>query len=168
MVHKCCVPNCTSNKNIPRHQFPKDVQRTEIWLAAIKRTDLIGVQRERLDKLRICTIHFSDDSIYNYTQRRILKSNAIPSLYLPSEINDDSEEPRIIMNTSFIPNVECNVPTKNDTNVTYCNFIDNNLTENNVIDSNLIDRNLIDNNLNNIDNNSAKSNLLVDSSKKED
>ncbi|XP_025155719.1 THAP domain-containing protein 1-like [Harpegnathos saltator] len=107
MVHKCCVPNCTSNKNIPRHQFPKDVQRTEIWLAAIKRTDLIGVQREILDKLRICTIHFSDDSIYNYTQRRILKSNAIPSLYLPSEINDDTEERRIIINYDAVVHKLC-------------------------------------------------------------
>lgn len=42
--------------------------------------------KERLDKLRICTLHFSDDLICDYTKRRILKEFAIPNVNLPIEI----------------------------------------------------------------------------------
>lgn len=42
MVYKCCVPQCTSNKEIPLHVFPKDLRRRENWLRAIQRIDLIG------------------------------------------------------------------------------------------------------------------------------
>ncbi|XP_039305458.1 uncharacterized protein LOC120357831 [Solenopsis invicta] len=89
MVYKCCVPKCTSNKQIPLYIFPKDVRRRESWLRAIQRIDLINASKKRLDKLRICTLHFSDDLICDYTKRRILKEFAIPNTNLSLEINEE-------------------------------------------------------------------------------
>ncbi|XP_071577584.1 uncharacterized protein [Temnothorax nylanderi] len=84
MVYKCCVPKCTSNKQIPLHVFPKDEQRRRSWLIAIQRIDLIDAPKQRLDKLRICTLHFSDDLICDYTKRRILKEIAVPNINIPN------------------------------------------------------------------------------------
>lgn len=40
-----------------------------------------------MDKLRICTEHFSEEMIITYTSRRCLKDCAIPTLHLPLELN---------------------------------------------------------------------------------
>ncbi|XP_077279142.1 uncharacterized protein LOC143906761 isoform X1 [Temnothorax americanus] len=94
MVYKCCVPKCTSNKQIPLHVFPKDEQRRRSWLIAIQRIDLIDAPKQRLDKLRICTLHFSDDLICDYTKRRILKEIAVPNINIAA-IDTDINVPEI-------------------------------------------------------------------------
>lgn len=47
-------------------------------------TSVTDAPKERLDKLRICTLHFSDDLICDYTKRRILKEIAVPNINIPN------------------------------------------------------------------------------------
>lgn len=51
-----------------------------------------------MDKLRICTLHFSDDLICDYTKRRILKEIAVPNINIPN------------INISVINTPDINVP----------------------------------------------------------
>ncbi|XP_067212208.1 uncharacterized protein [Linepithema humile] len=110
MVYKCCVPRCTSRTSkFPIHRFPKNVEKAEIWLRAIGRTDMIGVDKQTLDKLRICSEHFSEDMVLTYTSRRVLKDCARPVLNLPVDIlqenvNMDIEE--ILENVQSNPDLE--------------------------------------------------------------
>lgn len=47
-------------------------------------TFVTDAPKQRLDKLRICTLHFSDDLICDYTKRRILKEIAVPNINIPN------------------------------------------------------------------------------------
>ncbi|KYM97761.1 hypothetical protein ALC62_11522 [Cyphomyrmex costatus] len=99
MVRKCCVPQCKSDiKFIPSHRLPKNLQKAKIWLEAIKRTDLINASSQTLNNLRICTLHFSDDCIVSYAARRNLKDCALPTLQLPSIVNEQAETSTTISN----------------------------------------------------------------------
>lgn len=116
--------------------------------------------RELVNKLKICTLHFSEDMICTYSQRRVLKDSAIPVLYLPN----DNEEPRD--------------PVINE-NIIETNVVDNNVPQNEVLNNldidNIVPCLYANNNNRNVDNsntniniqnsvniNSANSNLLSD------
>lgn len=158
MVLKCCVPNCTSNKDIPKHLFPKDVIRREEWIRAIKRLDLIDAPKETVNKLKICTLHFSDDMICTYTRRRVLKDSAIPVLYLP---NDDEELRDPVINENVIETIDNDVPQDVEVN-SNLNIDSTSVSHLYVDNSNENVKSNINNNIEHVDN-SAKSNLLSDS-----
>ncbi|XP_077256668.1 THAP domain-containing protein 2-like [Temnothorax americanus] len=85
MVWKCCVPGCTSSANkVPAHMLPRDETKAQAWLRAIGRSDVIDATKEAKDKLRICSLHFSESMIIPYGQKRRLKDTAMPTLYLYS------------------------------------------------------------------------------------
>lgn len=70
---------------------------------------VIGVDKQTLDKLRICSEHFSEDMVLTYTSRRVLKDCARPVLNLPVDIlqenvNMDIEE--ISENVQSNPDLE--------------------------------------------------------------
>lgn len=48
---------------------------------------VIGAPSKTLNKLRICTLHFTDDMICSYTQKRVLKDNAFPTINVPTYVS---------------------------------------------------------------------------------
>lgn len=76
--------------------------------------------KERLDKLRICTLHFSDDLICDYTKRRILKEFAIPNVNLPIEIHEEpccnNNNPTEFAISNINAAIEINIEPNNSTN----------------------------------------------------
>lgn len=76
--------------------------------------------KERLDKLRICTLHFSDDLICDYTKRRILKEFAIPNVNLPIEIHEEpccnDNNPTEFAISNINAAIEINTEPNNSTN----------------------------------------------------
>ncbi|XP_011858220.1 PREDICTED: zinc finger protein 853-like [Vollenhovia emeryi] len=92
MVRACCVPTCHSKKNVPSHVFPKSTNRRKLWLDAlhIKSLDL------EVEKLRVCHKHFRENNYSCSATRRILKSDAIPSIMLDENIQADSNIPQHI------------------------------------------------------------------------
>ncbi|KYN28723.1 PREDICTED: uncharacterized protein LOC108768265 [Trachymyrmex cornetzi] len=81
MVRACCVPECSSGKNIPSHMFPKDAQRHKKWF---EKLNMKPIENENeIKKLRICYKHFSDEDYSGSSSRRVLLHAAIPSLNIP-------------------------------------------------------------------------------------
>lgn len=70
---------------------------------------VIGVDKQTLDKLRICSEHFSEDMVLTYTSRRVLKDCARPVLNLPVDIleeNVDMDIEEISENVQSNPDLE--------------------------------------------------------------
>ena len=69
----CCVLQCTSNtvknKNLSFHQFPVEFKTKEKWL------DLLGIQKQPLKSLKVCSLHFPGE-------KKVL--NALPTAAMPS------------------------------------------------------------------------------------
>jgi len=63
-----------------------------------------------LNKLRICGIHFPEDMLIPYTPKRRLRENALPSLYLPLQVDIAQDSANTISNANIdnSENVEWN------------------------------------------------------------
>ena len=84
MVHSCCIKNCRSewkiSEGVTFHNFPLKVEFHEKFVAAIPPNLLPKVSKYS----KICSKHFTTDSFQPVTStsvRRILKRNAIPTLF---------------------------------------------------------------------------------------
>ncbi|XP_011859438.1 PREDICTED: uncharacterized protein LOC105556933 [Vollenhovia emeryi] len=96
MVWRYCVPGCTSSARVPGHRLPAQDLTAQNWLKIIGLDNMIDAPQETKAKLRICGLHFCDEMIVTYGQKRRLKTNAVPTLHLPcANIIADSD------NTSF-------------------------------------------------------------------
>ncbi|XP_071578828.1 uncharacterized protein [Temnothorax nylanderi] len=82
MVRRCCVPGCTSSAKVPSHRLPAQDLKAQAWLKAVSLNNMIDAPQEVKAKLRICGLHFCEDMIVSYGQKRRLKDNAMPTLHL--------------------------------------------------------------------------------------
>ncbi|CAL1681151.1 unnamed protein product [Lasius platythorax] len=79
----CCAFTMCSNiggrtENISFFRFPKDIERSKLWVEACGRQDLMKKTSEELYKnYRVCALHFSQKMFLNDLQNR-LQSNAVP------------------------------------------------------------------------------------------
>ncbi|XP_025990326.2 uncharacterized protein LOC113003752 [Solenopsis invicta] len=89
MVWKCCVPGCTSSARVPSHKLPTQHIKMQAWLKTIGLDNLINAPKDVTAKLRICALHFPEEMIKPYGQKRCLKDNAMPILFLNSNIVAD-------------------------------------------------------------------------------
>ncbi|KAL0839830.1 hypothetical protein ABMA28_016457 [Loxostege sticticalis] len=83
----CAVPGCKENGY---HLFPKNKDRKKLWAKAIKRPELA---KSQCTYLRLCRHHFTENdfrAVKSSTgfklQRRILKKDAIPSIFPWSKV----------------------------------------------------------------------------------
>ncbi|XP_011699456.1 PREDICTED: uncharacterized protein LOC105456831 [Wasmannia auropunctata] len=67
---------------------------------------MIDASRQILNKLRICGLHFSEDMLIPYASQRCLKDCALPTLYLPLEIDVAQDTANTISNSTNIDNPE--------------------------------------------------------------
>lgn len=65
-----------------------------------------GASRQVLDNLKICSIHFPEDMLIPYASQRRLKECALPTLYLPLEIDIAQDNVNTIFNNVNIDNLE--------------------------------------------------------------
>lgn len=91
-VYKCFVNTCNNvyyrtriENKVSFFRIPGD-KRQDDWLRAIGRSDLInsGNNKTALRGKRICSEHFNNLSFYNPISKRSLRSDAVPSINLPS------------------------------------------------------------------------------------
>ncbi|XP_063752115.1 uncharacterized protein LOC134872657 [Eleginops maclovinus] len=90
MVDNCCAPGCTNRrgkkKGVSYYRIPKDAERREKWIGAIKRARSLQKKTERWDPpavgFRLCSDHF----ISGRKSDNPLSPDFIPSIfdYLPS------------------------------------------------------------------------------------
>jgi len=66
---------------------------------------VICAPRHKLNKFRICGIHFPEDMLIPYTPKRCLKENPLPSLYLPVQV-DIAQDDANTISTANIDNSE--------------------------------------------------------------
>jgi len=64
-----------------------------------------GAPRHKLNKLRVCGIHFPEDILIPFTPKRRLKENALPSLYLSLQL-DIAQDSANTISTANIDNSE--------------------------------------------------------------
>ena len=107
----CCVPGCRSGyssspklPNVTFHNFPKDIDRRDLWIRRIHRDFIPG------DAHRVCSLHFCDSDFkstsadtnqrrkrpHEQLSRRFLKETAFPSLFenLPSYLSVEPAKER--------------------------------------------------------------------------
>ncbi|XP_010785928.1 THAP domain-containing protein 11-like isoform X2 [Notothenia coriiceps] len=90
MVDNCCAPGCTNRrgkkKGVSYYRIPKDAERREKWIAAIKRDRSRLNKTERWDPPAVCFRLCSDHFISGRKSDNPLSPDFIPSIfdYLPS------------------------------------------------------------------------------------
>ncbi|XP_073514678.1 uncharacterized protein [Phyllobates terribilis] len=90
----CVVRNCAQRKknydrSISLHTFPKEPDRIKLWLMQTGQfaADLVDQMVIKVylgkvhDSYRLCSLHFSHDCYHYDGYRRILKKNAIPTIF---------------------------------------------------------------------------------------
>ncbi|XP_066439004.1 uncharacterized protein [Eleutherodactylus coqui] len=100
----CIVRGCIRAKNCDHpkilHCFPKQPEKIKQWL---QQTGQYGIDLDEMvvkvylgkinDKYRMCSLHFSNDCYHHDLYRRILKKNAIPTIFntiKPSTVSSTS------------------------------------------------------------------------------
>ncbi|XP_058484386.1 THAP domain containing 12a [Solea solea] len=89
MQNHCAAPKCTSGKSDhqPLFRFPRDAERSKTWAEKCQRKDLIDKSPEQLHRYyRLCGKHFDSSLIDSDAQNKVLKDNAIPTVFdMPSQ-----------------------------------------------------------------------------------
>ncbi|EFN89192.1 uncharacterized protein LOC105186457 [Harpegnathos saltator] len=85
MVRVCCVPECSTGKTAPSHKFPRNAERRLQWFKNLKMEPVEGSEEK---KLRVCYNHFRDSDYNCSFKLRVLLSDAVPSINVPS--NDET------------------------------------------------------------------------------
>ncbi|XP_050510567.1 zinc finger protein 112-like isoform X3 [Diabrotica virgifera virgifera] len=77
----CLARNCCNNSgksNISFFAFPKDVNRTKIWLTACGREDFLGKAENLNESYHLCGTHFDNEMFLN-DMRNQLEPSAVPT-----------------------------------------------------------------------------------------
>uniref|UniRef100_A0A803KDX7 THAP-type domain-containing protein n=1 Tax=Xenopus tropicalis TaxID=8364 RepID=A0A803KDX7_XENTR len=99
--HHCKHGSARNKKpsSIIMHVFPTDINRIKSWLLATGQNygDLDAfagkvLSGKKNDLYRLCSAHFTDDSYICEGQKKKLKKNAIPSVFLSSATADQSSD----------------------------------------------------------------------------
>ncbi|XP_045896353.1 THAP domain containing 12a isoform X1 [Micropterus dolomieu] len=89
MQNHCAVPNCTGGESDPQplFRFPHDPERSKKWVEKCQRQDLIDKSPDQLYRYyRLCGKHFETSYIDSEAQSKVLKDDAIPTLFdVPSQ-----------------------------------------------------------------------------------
>lgn len=97
MVRKCAFPGCPNrekitskrkgaltlpqNERLTFHRFPSnDRERMNLWLLAVQRD--VNLPINFVKHMRLCSEHFSPDDFKSVQQKRLLKSTAVPNLFI--------------------------------------------------------------------------------------
>ncbi|XP_033218018.1 uncharacterized protein LOC117173506 [Belonocnema kinseyi] len=95
MGRKCIVPGCISTGQAKSHRFPRNETVGQKWLTAIQSplyNELI-YEDFRKKKLVICCRHFKDnDYCEPNSEKKMLKYDSVPTLFLPKSHNMASDE----------------------------------------------------------------------------
>ncbi|KYN22563.1 hypothetical protein ALC57_05035, partial [Trachymyrmex cornetzi] len=80
----CCFRDCQSASNNRRgiketlFRFPKDVERSKLWVAACHRKELFSKSTIQLyNNYRICKLHFTNNMFLNFEKTRF-QPRAVP------------------------------------------------------------------------------------------
>ncbi|XP_067122862.1 THAP domain-containing protein 6-like [Centruroides vittatus] len=98
MVNSCCAINCTNRNTrgcgLTFHRFPSEPTLKRKWILATKRAKW---QPTRWSVL--CSAHFSSDSYYlSSTTHKILKKNAVPSIFeFPDHLKKKNESRPVLI-----------------------------------------------------------------------
>lgn len=87
MARTCCVPDCKSGNQAPRHKFPKDPVRCSQWVRSLNLSLLENACASDLHKYRVCYRHFREEDYSCSLHNRTLISTAIPVRH----INDNTD-----------------------------------------------------------------------------
>uniref|UniRef100_A0A8C2EIR4 THAP-type domain-containing protein n=2 Tax=Cyprinus carpio TaxID=7962 RepID=A0A8C2EIR4_CYPCA len=97
MVRKCAFPGCPNrekltskrkgaltlpqNERLTFHRFPSnDRERLNLWLLAVQRD--VNLPINFVKHMKLCSEHFSPDDFKSVQQKRLLKSTAVPNLFI--------------------------------------------------------------------------------------
>ena len=83
----CAMFGCLPAPGVSFHMFPKDESMRQLWLQLCRRGDTVA------KTARVCARHFDEGSYHKNLKaellgrpyKRMLRSEAVPSLHLPSE-----------------------------------------------------------------------------------
>lgn len=84
---RCCVTGCKTRSTKGFHNFPSNKKVCLEWM---KKTHKLHLDVNKISKSyhKLCKKHFADcDFVINITGKIRLKKGAIPSLFLPVEVN---------------------------------------------------------------------------------
>lgn len=85
---KCCVPGCTSDKDVPNHNFPIDSIRRATWIESVKLHHLKDYNSSQMQDFRVCYKHFESKDYNPTLHRRLLMNTAVPVLSEVFNVND--------------------------------------------------------------------------------
>ena len=81
--YKCSVKDCYSSElsdGITLHRFPNEGQELQKWIDFVGKPDFSPKVSSR-----ICSLHFLDSEYTHRNGKKIIKQNAIPSVYLDDD-----------------------------------------------------------------------------------
>ncbi|XP_014477694.1 PREDICTED: uncharacterized protein LOC106746053 isoform X3 [Dinoponera quadriceps] len=80
----CCISGCTSGRDAPSHQIPKNPELFKKWKSMIYSEKIQHLTDEQISKCVVCYRHFAnEDYLVTYKVRK-LKRGVPPSLNLPN------------------------------------------------------------------------------------
>lgn len=77
-MRKCCVPGCTSGKNVCSHAFPADPLRCAKWIDSLQLNHFKSYTSKEIQINRVCYKHFRNNDYNQRSQRRMLLNTAVP------------------------------------------------------------------------------------------
>lgn len=84
MQNCCAAPKCFGGKSDSQSlfRFPHDPERSKKWLEKCQRKDLMDKSPEQLYRYyRLCGKHFESNAFDNDTQGKVLKDDAVPTIF---------------------------------------------------------------------------------------
>ncbi|CAH1999612.1 unnamed protein product [Acanthoscelides obtectus] len=82
-ISRCAAKFCTNNSNNCQYsffKFPTDTGRSNVWLLACGRKDLMGKENLYKSSYKMCGFHFESHMFANDTRNR-LRKNAFPTIF---------------------------------------------------------------------------------------
>lgn len=105
MVFECCVKGCGTIAKNGFHSFPSNKLVAEKWIMAIKGFNLMD--RLNTNNLshsfyQICKKHFKDSDLQlNGKGQCVVKTNSIPSLFLPDDDVSNQQLPHFLVDVIY-------------------------------------------------------------------